>query len=189
MSVGKIVSAVTALTLMVVGSSPLAAQLRERRHEGFWIGFGLGGGRNLTTDIDGSELTGGGAYLRMGGTPSEQILIGGEVAGWTHQENGVTLTRGNGTFTVLFYPERTGDFFFKAGVGGSSQQVSVNSGGGSAIVSESGAGESLGAGIDIQLGRNVYLTPNLDFLFQQFSSGGTTVHNTIGLITIGLTWH
>jgi hypothetical protein len=182
----KVISGLV-LAWALASAGPASAQLRERKHEGFWIGFGVGGGRNLTKTLDGAELTGGAVYLRMGGTPSEQVLIGGEVVGWSRVENGATLQRGNATFTVILYPQRDGDIFLKAGIGGSSQQVRFSGGGGTST--QTGAGETLGIGTDIRLGRNVYLTPNLDFLFQQVSVLGTTTHNTIGTITLGLTWH
>ena len=181
-------------TSLLIGSlaivaRPADAQLMERKHEGFWISFGLGGGRNYNRNLDGGDLDGGAGYIRMGGTPSEQVLIGGEIIGWTREENGGTLSRGNVTFTIQFYPVRGSEFFIKGGIGGSSLQVSSSFGGTTVTSSENGAGETVGIGYDIRLGRNIYLTPNWDFLFQQVSSGGVTTHNTISLLTIGLTWH
>ena len=184
------VLSISALTLVLAGAvCPASAQLRERKHDGFWISFGVGGGRNYNKDLDGGDLDGGGGYLRMGGTPSEQILIGGEVIGWTRQENGGTLARGNATFTIEFYPSRDGDFFIKGGIGGGSLQVSSTALGTTVTQSQNGAGETIGIGYDVRVGHNLYITPNLDFLFEQVTNAGLTTHNAISLLTIGLTWH
>ncbi|HEY2824967.1 MAG TPA: hypothetical protein VGI83_05425 [Gemmatimonadales bacterium] len=177
------------LASALAGASPASGQLQERAHDGFWISFGVGGGRNYNKDLDGADLNGGGAYIRLGGTPSEQLLLGAELIGWSRNENGGTLGRGNVTFTAMFYPARHGDFFLKAGVGGSSMQISSSFGGGTVTQSQNGSGETFGAGLDLRMGGNLYLTPNVDLLFQQVSNAGTTTHNTIGLVTIGLTWH
>ena len=79
---------VTAVLLAGV-ATPLAAQREVRRH-GFWIGFGLGGGWNTTQNVNNQALAGGSGYLRLGGTPSERLLLGGEVNVWVRSENDVT---------------------------------------------------------------------------------------------------
>lgn len=85
------------------------------------------------------------------------------------------MTRGNGTFTAMYFPSGEGGFF-------------VN-------VSESGPGLTLGAGYDVRLGRNLYLTPNLDVLFQFIGAKNDPVlgrqpgASIIMLFTLGLTWH
>jgi hypothetical protein len=64
-------------------------------------------------------IRGGAAYLRVGGTPTQRALFGGEVITWFR--NGATRT--NVTATALLYPfyEETGvpghDLFFKGGFG------------------------------------------------------------------------
>src|SRR2546423_2475203 len=65
--------------LLGVTASAARAQYPQRR-EGFWIGFGLGyGSANVTcgTCGSGSRTEGVTAFLKLGGTPSRNLLIGG----------------------------------------------------------------------------------------------------------------
>jgi len=174
---------ITAVLLAGV-ATPLAAQ-REVRRNGFWIGFGLGGGWNTTQNVNNQALAGGSGYLRLGGTPSERLLLGGEVNVWVRSENDVTLSRGNATLTVLFYPSRSGGLFLKGGVGGASVQSSFTSGSVTTTVSDQGLGTTFGVGYDFRLGRNFNITPNADFLFQSIND----VENTLVLFSVGVTWH
>ena len=150
-------------------------------HDGFWIGFGLGGGAT-----GGSNSRGGGAaYLRMGGTPGNQLLVGGEALGWGRTDNGVTVSQGNATADILFYPSATSSFFLKTGLGFATATASSTSGNVTVTTTDNGFGSTFGAGFDIRLGRNLYLTPNFDALIQVINSTTQTLY----LFTIGLTWH
>lgn len=164
-------------------------------HQGFWIGFGVGGGVNASKGLDGEALGGGAAYLRLGGTPSQKVLLGFEGIGWGREQGDVTLARGNGTFTVLVFPSRTSGAFLKAGVGGASVSREETQGNTTTTTTEAGFGSTLGIGLDVRLGRNIYLTPNVDWVFQAFDAGEDPIlgaipgTNSIALFTLGLTWH
>lgn len=167
------------------------AQSRHR-HDGFWIGFGIGGGVNTAANVEEGKRGGGAAFVRLGGTLSQRWLLGGEVSIWGRQEdtvlgdNTVSLTRSNATLTVLFFPSENGGFFLKGGVGGAN--VELQSGG--LKISHQGMGTTLGLGYDVKLGRNLYLVPNLDLLIQTFeTSGDATTTNTLVLLTVGVMWH
>ncbi len=164
--------------------SPLTAQERPR-HEGFWVGFGLGGGWNVAEEIDGEVLGGGALYVRLGGTVSQKVLLGAEVNGWGRSQGDATLSRGNVTFTVLFYPSRNGGFFLKAGLGTASVTTAVTSGTVTTTDQRIGGGSTIGVGWDIRLGKNLYLTPNIDFLGQVIDGA----ENSLTLFSLGLTWH
>jgi len=179
-----------ALLALTVGSTG-RAQSRQR-HEGFWIGFGIGGGVNTAENLDDARRGGGAAYVRLGGTLSQKVLLGGELSLWGRQEDtflgreSLTVTRSNATFTVMFFPSEKGGFFLKGGLGAAnveSEALGVK-------VTERGAGTTLGLGYDVRLGRNLYLTPNIDWLIQTFEQAdGATISNTLVLFTLGLTWH
>jgi hypothetical protein len=178
------------LLLLCVGGSAQAQ--RGHRHEGFWIGFGIGGGVNTAKNLDDAQRGGGAAYLRLGGTPSQKVLLGGEVAVGGRQEdttlgaNSLNITRSNATFMVMYFPSHNGGFFLKGGVGGANVESELAG----VKVSKQGLGTTLGLGFDIRLGRNLYLTPNADWLIQTFEEdGGGTAKNTLFLLTLGLTWH
>ena len=159
MKLGKI-SATIALLTMCIGTAG-QAQSRQR-HDGFWIGFGIGGGVNASANND--ERGGGALSLRLGGTLSQKFLLGGEISAWRRQEDSalggdpLTVTKSNATFMVMFFPSDAGGFFIKGGIGGAN--VEAESAG--AKVTEQGVGNTLGLGYDIRLGSNLYLTPNLD---------------------------
>jgi hypothetical protein len=169
-------------------AAPAAAQRREARHDGFWIGFGVGGGSNLTNGYDDARL-GGAGYVRLGGTVSPMLLVGGEAMGWVREQNSTTVSQGNLTATVMVYPVRRG-FFLKGGLGFASWSQASPAGPGTLTVTEGGFGATLGGGYDLQIGTNLFLTPNVDFLLQVVDSevfAATTGY--LILFTLGLTWH
>ncbi len=180
---------------MIVG--PIHGQAQPR--EGFWIGFGAGGGWNTSEGLDGNRRGGGAFHFRLGGTPSPNVLIGAEFIGWNRvcrsfvfacKEGGITVGRGNVTLLVLLFPSRTGGFYVKGGIGGSSATVVTNVLGANVSAKKDGFGATVGTGINIRLGSNLYLTPGLDWLFQAFDAGQNLAStNTLFLITLGLTWH
>jgi outer membrane autotransporter protein len=52
-------------------------------------------------------------------------------------------------------------------------------------ISNAGLGETFGAGYDIKLGRNFYITPNADFMVQRINGSS----RDLILLTVGATWH
>ena len=185
----------TLFLFLTAGATAAQEETGAHPHRGFWIGFGFGGGVNLSEGLDGQQLGGGGGYLRLGGTPSQKVLLGYEAIGWVRELNGATLGRGNGSFVVQFYPSERGGVFFKGGVGYATIARATISGNTTTATSENGFGLTLGAGWDVRLGSNIYLVPDVDLLFQWFESKNDPVlgqipgNNTILLFTLGLTWH
>ncbi len=170
--------------LLMVGVGDAEAQ--ESRRRGFWVGFGLGPGWNTSEGLDDGRRAGFSGYLRMGGTISRKVLLGGEVIGWGRDDDGTTVGRGNVTVTALFYPKATGSFFLKGGVGGSSVEVKREN----VSVTDTGFGLTLGTGWNVRLGQSLSLTPNVDFLFQAFDAGENLQStNTMLILTLGLTFH
>ena len=176
------IAGVVALAVTFPAAAQQAVPVSAR--EGFWIGFGLGGGSNLTEGFEG--IRGGGAgFIRLGGTVTPQLLIGGEGLSWARSENNSTSSQGNVAAVVYFYPSATGGLFLKSGLGFASRVWRLEFGNTTTTTTETGFGATFGGGLDIQLGNNFYLTPNLDFLVQ-------TIEGTTGgliLFTIGATWH
>jgi hypothetical protein len=157
-------------------------------HRGFWIGFGIGGGSAKT---DGAEesLAGGVVYLRLGGTVGQKWLLGGEAMGWGRNQDGVSYGRGNTTFTAMFYPSQRGGLYLKGGVGVAYVDVSTELFGAGVSFSEAGFGSTFGLGWDIRLGNNIYLTPNLDWMFQSIQILESTQNTNLLVLTVGLIWH
>src|SRR5438105_13681157 len=94
------------LAVLTTSASVARAQYPQRR-EGFWIGFGLGyGSANVTCGTCGSGPRTGGvtAFLKLGGTPSRNLLIGGAINGWSHPSGGATETMATVSASRYYFP-------------------------------------------------------------------------------------
>ena len=154
-------------------------------HSGLWLGGGLGGG---STDNDEGSLTSGddsgpAGYFRLGGSVSQHFLLGGEVIGMTFDRDGTDVSFANATVTLIYDPALPGGFFAKGGIGFASVMTSLDIGGGTFTTDDEGFGVTLGAGYDIRIGGNLYLTPNVDFLFQTYSDDREA---SMALFTLGI---
>lgn len=175
--------------MLLVAASRLPAQTPQP-HGGFWIGFGVGIGVNTGTGFESEKLAGGTGYLRLGGTPRQGLLLGWEGHVWVNDDN----SRGNGVFLAQLYPSRQG-FFLKGGVGIAHVDRTTTAGSTTTTTSKNGFGLLLGTGIDLKIGRNIYLVPGFDILLQGFKEetdpvlGNIPGGNSIVSFTLGLTWH
>jgi outer membrane protein with beta-barrel domain len=171
----------TAATLIALGASSAAAQHPQTR-EGFWIAFGFGGGsarfscKPCTSD---TTLTSATIDLKMGGTVRPNMLIGGELNAWTKNENGETLTIGNLSAVLQYYPAVASGFFLKGGLG----YATIRDEAGGSTATGNGFGFIVGLGYDFRVGRNFSLTPIANVYYGgigELSSGGSS--------TTGLGW-
>src|SRR5256886_6976185 len=90
------------LAVLSCAASAARAQYPQRR-DGFWIGFGLGyGSANITCDncADSSSVGSITGFVKLGGAPSRNLLIGGAINGWWRTNEGMTETIGNVTASV-----------------------------------------------------------------------------------------
>ncbi|HEX6314775.1 MAG TPA: outer membrane beta-barrel protein [Gemmatimonadaceae bacterium] len=169
-----------ALALATTLSVPAAAQGNPQTRQGFFISFGFGAGSLGCDDCDDDRLNGVNFYLRMGGTLSQRLLIGGVVNGWSKTENDATLTVSNVGPVIVFYPSAQGGFFLKGGLGLSNTSLDL----GAFEIEEEGVGLTIGIGYDARVGRNFALTPYLDILTSSYD-GGSFNQVAFGL---GFTW-
>jgi hypothetical protein len=182
------------IILAAIATGPLVGQDAPQRR-GFWLGFGLGPGVNLSHGLDDKSLWGGNGYIRLGGTTRPNLLLGGEALGWTVDYEGVTLSRGNAHFVVMYYPNVRSGFYLKAGIGGASIARRKSSGNTETTTTKGGFGSGLGLGYEVKIGRNLYLVPAADVLLQLFQKetdpvlGRIPGSNTLLLFNLGLTWH
>jgi len=176
-SVSRSVAIVSAL--LVVAASAASAQHPQTR-KGFWIGFGFGYGSYTCTDCSSVGSVSG--YLKMGGTVSPHLLLGGETNGWTKSEGGETLTAGNASFAGYYYPQPAGGLFLRGGVGFST--ISGSSGGSTA--SQTGAGATAGLGYDLRVGANTSVTPVFNFVWGHPDTGFS---QSILQFAVGVTFH
>ena len=182
-------------------ASRAAAQHPQIR-EGFWINFGVGYGSahekcNGCSDTTVSGVTG---FLRLGGTVSPHLLIGGEIQGLSHGYAAVDSFPsakeiiGSVTASLYYYPKPASGFFLKAGLGFSDYRFTVN--GSSGTVTGLGGGMIVGLGYDIRVGRNVSLTPTGDLWYGSvgdLKSGSTQVgtgwKQAVVSFGLGVTFH
>ena len=83
---------VTLLAVFSCAASAARAQYPQRR-DGFWIGFGLGyGSANITCDNcgRGPRTDGITGFVKLGGTPSRNLLVGGAINTWFHSNSSAT---------------------------------------------------------------------------------------------------
>lgn len=168
-------------TLLVVAlAAPASAQANPQTREGFWISFGFGAGSLGCDECDDDRLNGIQVNLKMGGTLSQRLLIGGEVNGWSKTENDATLTVTSVGPVLLFYPNPSGGLFLKGGLGLATAEIDF----GLADFEENGVGLTFGLGYDARVGRGFALTPYFDVLVTNYDHGSL---NTVAF-GLGFTW-
>jgi len=162
-----------------------AATNRHRR-AGFWISFGWGYG-SAKQGIDGcGEFCPDGqgvvaTYIRMGGTISPKVLLGGEINGVsaTDDTGSEATISGIGALVVYFYPAEREGFFLKGGFG-----MAVRGESGSTD-SESGLGLTAGVGYDLRVARNFSLSPFGNLTYGGFDGFSATVWQ----VGLGFSFH
>jgi hypothetical protein len=163
------------LTLLLVLASTSALAQEASTRSGFWMSFGGGGG--VMNGERGATF-----YARLGGTPNDHVQFGAQVLHWWRDEASTgDDTRVSVGATAAIFPVRNSgpnrsllsEWFLRAGFGIVTAQ------------STSGVGPTVGTGIDLRLGRNFFVTPNVDMVVYFFAEE-TDVSLTF---TLGLTWH
>jgi hypothetical protein len=190
--------ALSALSCVGFASVASAASHPQERR-GFWIGFGAGvGSAHSTCD----ECDGGGretapaGYLKLGGTLSERLLFGGDFNFWSKEQDGVTLNLYNAAATLTLYPAPASGFFIKGGLGVALMDTQFREGS-TTITVDPGGGVGLlaGTGYDIRVGRNISITPAVNYWYGwagDLAFGGELStnwkHNVVDF-TVGITFH
>ncbi len=168
-----------AIALLVGAADPVAAQ--EPR-DGFWISLGAGGGWNLARNISDETKPGVAGYFRMGWAVDPDVLLGGEAIFWGREQSEQLFTRGNVTLTGLYYPVGRKGLFLKLSLGVAFLDFFPTSDS-TLIATERGFGSNIALGYDLRIGRSVFVTPNVDFVWQSVENAT----NTMLLLTVGLT--
>jgi hypothetical protein len=183
------------LPLLLAMAGPLIAQARPHTRAGFWFGFGLGFGSAGVecTGCSNDRVSGYSGYLRLGGTVSPSVLLGGETNGWFHSADGVTESIGFASFVAVFYPSRESGFYLKVGLGGMNYMADD----GTDEIKAVAPAVTLGAGYEFRIGRNMSIVPFLNSLASSdanFEVNGVDVaandiQITLFQLGVGLTWH
>ena len=153
---------VTLLAAFSCAASAARAQYPQRR-DGFWIGFGLGyGSANITCDNcgRGPRTDGITGFVKLGGTPSRNLLVGGAINTWFHSNSSATEALTSLTASLYLYPAARSGFFVTGGLGFSNYHVNSTP-----SFDGTGWGFTAGAGYDIRFGRDVSLTPVVNYVY------------------------
>lgn len=158
------------------------------RH-GFWLGLGLGAGG------ESYDPRSGGGYsdvlyrptvsLRLGGTVSQHLRLGGEVLSWINENGPVTETLSSALFIAQYYPASALGLYFKGGIGIGRNAVDFHDG---LDVGDTGFAGLIGAGYELRLGRRFYLNPVVDLVSHTYDDrfGGSyrerLVHFGLGVL-------
>ena len=181
--------------LVLLAGGSLAAQARHpNTRAGFWWGLGLGWGSAGASceDCADGQLSGLAGNLRLGATVSPSVLVGVETNGWYRSDGDNHTALSFGSAVVVIYPNRTGAFYLKAGLGLMSYFTET---GGGDLTARAGAA-ILGAGYDFRVGRNVSVVAFLNSLASTEAAyeldgteAGSGVTITLFQLGVGVTWH
>ena len=170
----------------------MVPQMKHAR-KGFWIGFGGAFGSLGVENGETRESSAAGTF-RLGGTLSQNLLLGVQVDAWTKSVNNIegtaTLTFGTMTALIVFYPMSNGGLYLSGGVGVATLTGEINSGGVGISETRGGFGGVIGMGYDVRLGRAFSLTPYVNFSAGNINlDGGESLG--VNLIQTGLAvnWH
>ncbi|HEY3933390.1 MAG TPA: outer membrane beta-barrel protein [Gemmatimonadales bacterium] len=205
-----------ALVVLMAGSaSALQAQRRDRGlvelppqpvRSGLYFTGSLGAGVEqckfesapcAILDADGNPLPSDGTWrqsitspsfqLRLGGTPSRNFRLGGELLGWS-ADNGPTTERTVGLLlSGQFYPSPRDGFYLKGGLGLGWNSDDFHDG--SPRVTETGFLGNVGAGYDFPLTPHVAISPVIDFYPGSYPhAGDETLSERILFIGLSITF-
>lgn len=177
----KILTSAIAVLVLVPVSDAMAQRRRglvdvspEHGRHGFWLSFALGAG---SENYRYSNVPGGYGNrdnnvqpsfgIAAGGTVNPHLRLGGEVNAWvySHRDAGTNAQLTDylvgGLLTAQVFPARQLGLFVKGGLGISRSGSSVDGGTG---VGETGFSYLYGAGYEIKLARNFFLTPAVNLM-------------------------
>jgi hypothetical protein len=102
-------------------------------------------------------------FLKLGGTLNQHVLLGVESNGWTKEEEGTRVTIRRPHRNRHRLPTGRRRLFLKAGAGASYLRSEFREGSFSASFDKTGWAVLVGAGYDFRVGRNVSLTPCINY--------------------------
>ena len=171
---------VVAAGLLLLGGAAAAQTPRglvevrdESGRHGFWGGLSLGAGGEAFDLRDGAgysdELYRPTVSLRLGGTPSQYVRLGGEILAWIDDQGRQTESITSFLFVGQFYPVTSAGLYLKGGLGLGRNQVDFDDGFG---VGDTGFAGLVGAGWELRVGRRLYINPAVDLVQQRYTGRG-----------------
>jgi Outer membrane protein beta-barrel domain len=149
------------------------AVVHEGGRGGFWGGLSLGAGGEAFDLRDGQgyseELYRPTVSLRLGGTVSQSLRLGGEAMAWINERNHSVESLSSLLFIGQLYPITTTGLYLKGGLGLGRNAVEFDDG---FDVGDTGFAGLLGAGWEIRVGRRWYLNPSFDVVEHRYTGRG-----------------
>lgn len=174
------------LALLATFALSTSALGQGYHRQGVWFGAGLGYG--TTSGEDTGNESGPAAYLRVGGTVSQDFLLGGEALGWYWSSGDEELLRTSLSLVMVFYPLRRADLILKGAAGfahAESKRPSPVGGGILEVVRHDGFAMSLGVAYDVRVATTLSITPGVEVVANNFDG----FNLGLALLTVGVTWH
>ena len=147
-------------------------EVSESTRQGFWLGLGLGAGGE-SFDVSPSNGYSDLLYrptisLRLGGTVSQHLRLGGEVLSWINDVGPAVESLSSALFIAQLYPFSSSGFYVKGGLGIGRNAVDFDDG---FDQGDTGFAGLIGAGYELRLGRRFYLNPTIDLVGHRYDDG------------------
>ena len=169
-----------AAAILLLGGAAVAqdaprglVEVSDHGRHGFWGALGVGAGGEAFDLRDGAgysgELYRPTISLRLGGTPSRYVRLGGELQGWIDDQGSRTESLTSLLFITQFYPAPATGLYLKGGLGLGRNEVDFDDGFG---VGDTGFAGLVGAGWEVRVGRRLYLNPAVDLIQHRYTGRG-----------------
>ena len=169
----------------------------DHPRRGVWLEGGLGWGQEsykFANDPYSSALGKPTFNFGIGGTPKSWVRLGGESTVWvnSYQDSG-----DEGAYNVIeslwsvmavarVYPISKAGLFLKGGMGLGISSVSVQYGEG---ITETGFATVLGAGYELQLSKQLFLTPKIEWYHQSYQArDADTLYERLFNVSLAVTY-
>ncbi len=199
-------SLIIAVTLILTASvwSEASAQRKglvdvspDHFRRGVWLEAGLGWGQEsfkLADDPYSDQLGKPTFNFAVGGTPNSWIRLGGETTAWVYtfqdeDDQGVFQVT-DGLWNIMAvaraYPIRNAGLFFRGGVGLGVSSRSIEF---SNTVTETGLSTLLGVGYELQLSKQLFLTPSVGWFNSSFTKrDDDTLYERLANLSLSVTF-
>jgi len=167
---------------------PGLVEVKNGGRHGFWFAAGVGAGGESNDFIAGSGYSGlfyqPTFSLRLGGTVSPHLRLGGEVLSWINDVGNAVESLSSALFVAQLYPLEHAGLYLKAGVGLGRNAVDFDDG---FNIGDTGFAGLVGAGYELQLGHGIFLNPAVDLIGQTYEGHpGDSYHERLVNFGLGL---
>ena len=147
-------------------------EVSESSRSGFWLGLGFGAGGesfDLRPSVGYSQvLYRPTVSLRLGGTVSQRLRLGGEVMTWINEVGPAVESLSSALFIAQLYPFSRSGLYLKGGIGIGRNSVEFDDG---FDQGDTGFAGLIGAGYELRLSRRYFLVPSIDLVGHRYDDG------------------